>query len=348
MSKAAVKKCLGFVLQLAVTAALLGWILHDPRKRAQMAAALLHADWRWLAAGLAVYGGVEALAVVRWKTLLDIQHFAIGWKQATGILFIGEFFLTFTPGLVGGDVARIYYLVRDQPEKKVDAFTVVFMDRVMGMLSLMFLAATILGTRYDWLSRAPVAAGLVKVVAVILGLGVVAVVASLVVARMGLLDRPEVPRYLHELATAFGQFPKDLPRTAVAFVTTLVSHLCYYGSFCCAALAVSRGVSPAPTVGDVFSLMPIENTLTALPVSFAGVGLRESLFQRLLHDLAGVDPGIGALIGSLGFATKALWALPGAAVFILYGMARRKRSPRMDAPAAHREAAATFSVPPVA
>ncbi|MBE7211432.1 MAG: flippase-like domain-containing protein [Gluconacetobacter diazotrophicus] len=325
MSKATVKKCLGFALQLAVTAALLGWILHDPHKRAQMAEAFLHADWHWLAAGLAVYGGVEAMAVVRWKTLLRIQHFAIGWKQATSILFIGEFFLTFTPGLVGGDVARIYYLARDLPEKKVDAFTAVLMDRVMGMLSLMLLAATILGSRYEWLSRAPVAAGLVKVVATILGFGVVAVVASLVVSSAGWLERPAVPRYLHDLATAFGQFPRDWPRTVAAFATTLVSHLCYYASFCCAGQAVSRGVSSAPTAGDVFSLMPIENTLTALPVSFAGVGLRESLFQRLLHDLAGVDPGVGALIGSLGFATKALWALPGAVVFIVYGLARRRR-----------------------
>lgn len=348
MSKGAVKKCLGFALQVVVTGALLGWILHDPQKRAQMATAFLHADWRWLAGGLAVYGGVEALAVIRWKTLLHIQHFRIGWKQATGILFIGEFFLTFTPGLVGGDVARIYYLVREQPEKKVDAFTAVLMDRVMGMLSLMLLAVTILGTRYGWLSRAPVAAGLVKVVATILGLGAVALVASLVIARAGVLDRPAVPRYLRDLGTAFGQFSKDWPRTVAAFVTTLFSHLCYYGSFCFAARALGGGVSPAPSMGDVFSVMPIENTLMALPVSFAGIGLRESLFQSLLHDLAGVDPGVGALVGSLGFAMKALWALPGAAVFIVYGLASRKRRARTRVAGESSGDAAPVNAPPSA
>ena len=348
MSKAAVKKCLGFVLQLAVTAALLAWILHDPQKRAQMAWAFLHADWHWLAAGLAIYGCVEALAVIRWKTLLHIQHFKIGWRQATGILFIGEFFLTFTPGLVGGDVARIYYLARDQPDKKVDAFTAVLMDRVMGMLSLMLLATIILGTRYEWLSRAPVAAGLVKVVAIILGLGAVALAASLIISRAGVLDRPAVPRSLRDLGTAFGQFSKDWPRTVAAFVTTLLSHLCYYGSFCFAARALGHGLSPAPAMRDVFSLMPIENTLTALPVSFAGVGLRESLFERLLHDLAGVDPGVGALIGSLGFATKALWALPGAAVFIVYGLARRKRRAGASPSTTRDGAAAPFNAPPAA
>ena len=218
------------------------------------------------------------------------------------------------------------------------------MDRVMGMLSLMLLAATILGARYDWLSRAPVAAGLVKVVATILGLGAAALVASLVIARAGVLDRPAVPRYLRELGTAFGQFSKDWPRTVAAFFTTLLSHLCYYGSFCCAARALSRGLSPAPTMGDVFSLMPIENTLTALPISFAGIGLRESLFQRLLHDLAGVDPGVGALIGSLGFATKALWALPGAAVFYRpTASARTETSGAVNKP--YRRARATTLTP---
>ena len=284
--------------------------------------------------------GVEALAVMRWKTLLHIQHFRIGWKQATGILFIGEFFLTFTPGLVGGDVARIYYLAREQPEKKVDAFTAVLMDRVMGMLSLILLAAIILGARYRWLSRAPVAAGLVSVVATILVLGALALVVSLCIARAGVLNRPAVPTYLRDLGTAFGQFSKDWPRTLLAFATTLLSHICYYGSFCFAARALGRGVSPALTMKDVFSLMPIENTLTALPVSFAGIGLRESLFQTLLHDLAGVDPGVGALIGSLGFATKALWALPGAAVFIVYGLMGRKRRAR--------QTAASFNAPPSA
>ncbi len=337
MSPSAWKKLAGFVVQLVVTALLLGWVLHDAHKRAQMAAALRSADWHWLLAALAVYGGVELLAVVRWKTLLHVQHFVLGWRQATGILFIGEFFLTFTPGLVGGDVARIYYLVRDQPDRKVDAFTAVLTDRVMGLLSLILLAGVVLGTRYEWLRRAPVAAGLVHAVALILGAGVLALVASFVIARAGWLDRPGVPKILHDFGTALGQFSKDWPRTLMAFGTTLLSHGCYYASFCLVARALPGG----PTMGEVFSLMPIENTLTAMPVSFAGVGLRESLFQSLLHDLAGIDPGVGALVGSLGFLMKALWALPGAVVFAVYGLAnRRSRRTRAD------EGTAPLTAPP--
>ena len=134
----------------------------------------------------------------------------------------------------------------------------------------------------------------------------------------------------------------------MAFATTLLSHFCYYASFCLAARSLHGVPPPAPAMGDVFSIMPIENTLTAMPVSLAGIGLRESLFQSLLHDLAGVDAGVGALIGSLGFAIKALWALPGAAIFILYGVAGRKRRLQLESAALAAGHPAPFNAPPAA
>ena len=72
--------------------------------------------------------------------------------------------------------------------------------------------------------------------------------------------------------------------------------------------------------------MPIVNTLTALPISFAGIGVRESLFQVLLHDLCRAPEAIGVLIGALGFATRLLWGLPGGAAFLWYRMPRVPRS----------------------
>ena len=154
MTAASARKFGGVLLQLAVTGVALAHVLHDPHQRARMAAALHAADWRWLAAGWCTYGGVEALAVVRWQTLLRIQGFRLGWGRAAAILFISEFFLLFTPGLVGGDAMRVYYLARDVPDKKLDAVTAVLMDRVMGMLSLIVMAAVILTARFaGWAVR---------------------------------------------------------------------------------------------------------------------------------------------------------------------------------------------------
>ncbi len=327
MSSASIKKSLGVLLQLVVTGAALGFVFHDPHKRAQMADACRHADWRWLAAGLGVYGLVETLAVIRWQLLLRIQGFRLTWARATGILFIGEFFLTFTPGLVGGDAMRIFYLLKDAPEKAVDAVTVVLMDRIMGMLALICLAATIVSTRHAWLMQSAASSRLVEAVLLILGGGALALALALVVAGVGVPDRWPVPQTVRELADAFRQFATDWPGTLGAFGTTLASHTCYYTSFCCAALALGHLSHPAPTFGDVFAIMPVENTLTALPISFAGIGLRESLFQTLLHDLAGVPPAVGALIGAAGFGMKLLWSLPGAFVFLTHRLAGKSAAP---------------------
>ena len=63
--------------------------------------------------------------------------------------------------------------------------------------------------------------------------------------------------------------------------------------------------------------MPLVNTVTALPVSFGGVGVRETLFQELLGNLAHVPPAIAALTASLGFVIQASWGLIGAGVYLV-------------------------------
>ena len=324
MSSATAKKTLGFVLQVVVTAIALGFVFHDPRRRTEMSTACRHADWRWLAAGLCVYGLVELLAAVRWQLLLRIQGFDLGWARSTAILFVGEFFLVFTPGLIGGDAMRIYSLVKDQPDKKVDAFSAVLMDRIMGMVSLICLATVIVGLRYHFLDQTAGSARLLHATLVILACGAGTLTLSLVVASVGLPSTWPVPKTLREMADAFRQFTRHRRGTALAFVTTLLAHGCYYTSFCCAARALEHLGTGNPLFWDVFSVMPIENTLTALPISFAGIGLRESILQTLLHDLAGVPSGVGALIGSTGFGMKVLWSLPGAVVFLTHRRTARR------------------------
>lgn len=329
MQSTRVKKTLGILFQVGITGGALWFVWHDPQRRSQMAQACHHADWLWLAAGIAIYGMVEALAIIRWQLLLQIQGFRLGWSRATAILFVGEFFLVFTPGLIGGDAMRIYYLVHDAPEKKVDAFTAVVMDRIMGLLSLIVLAALIVGSRHAWLTRTPAAARLVGAVELVLTGGVGLLLISLVAAGVGLPSAWRVPEKVREMAAAFRQFTRDWRRTALACGTTLVSHGCYYASFGCAARAL--GALPGrlgQTFLDVFSIMPVENTLTALPISFAGIGLRESIFQTLLHDLANVPSGVAALIGSAGFGIKLLWSLPGAVVFLMHRPTKSRSAAR--------------------
>ena len=45
-------------------------------------------------------------------------------------------------------------------------------------------------------------------------------------------------------------------------------------------------------MADFLSIMPLVNTITGIPISFGGVGVRETLFQTLLEQLAHVPAGL--------------------------------------------------------
>ena len=64
--------------------------------------------------------------------------------------------------------------------------------------------------------------------------------------------------------------------------------------------------------------MPIERTISSLPISFAGVGTREFVLQVMLFNLCGVPPADARLIGLTSFAIILLCCLPGGIVYFFY------------------------------
>ena len=311
--------------QIAIALGILTFLFHDSAKRAQMAEALRRADWRWLLAGVFAYGATETLGAIQWQFLLRIQGIRLPWLKATSIFFIGVFFTLFTPGLIAGDAAQIFYLVMAKPGRKADAMFVVAMDRLLGLLALAVLTAVIAALRFSWLRQTPMTAKLFALTLSLVALGLLGLIAAVAAAKSRILHRLFVA--LH-LADIFGEIRDVLrcylikwKRTAMVFSLTVMAHLFYFGTFYCTGRALQgSAMAHAPSLGEMFSVMPIVNTLTALPISFAGIGVRESLFQVLLHDLCRTPEAVGVLIGALGFIIRLLWGLPGAAAFLCYRM----------------------------
>ena len=77
---------------------------------------------------------------------------------------------------------------------------------------------------------------------------------------------------------------------------SLIAHLGTFITFLCVAYALHaedmRVTPPTPVpVVDFFAIMPIERTISSLPISFGGAGWREIVLQIILHNLAGVEEG---------------------------------------------------------
>ncbi len=139
------------------------WLFHSPEKRAQMANAISKADSTWLLIGLPVALVGEVANIVRWQILMRVQGMYMSWRRATMLFFVGLFFNLFMPGYTGGDFARLYYLMREFPDKKKEAILTIVMDRLIGMAALVLTAALTTILRWQWLQRTPQAAVLLYV-----------------------------------------------------------------------------------------------------------------------------------------------------------------------------------------
>jgi len=119
---------------------------------------------------------------------------------------------------------------------------------------------------------------------------------------------------LIEISAAYHLYAHHWRATLVAFGASVVAHLATFTTFLCAAFALGARV---PVV-NFFAVMPVERTISALPISFAGIGLREKILQIMLSSLCGVSEATAILIGSLSFLIILICCLPGAVVYLFY------------------------------
>jgi uncharacterized membrane protein YbhN (UPF0104 family) len=234
---------------------------------------------------------------------------------------IGLFFNMFLPGLVGGDAMRLYFVFKCAPRQKTRATLSVAMDRILGMLSILFLAGLSVSVRFRWLSRSGATLHIVYLVLVLLGIGCVCVLLLFGAVHFGLLrklpTRMPFRAAITESGKALRLYGAHLGLMSIAFAITIVAHIVLYLTFYCAAESLQGTPSASLSVIDILSIMPLVNTVTALPISFGGVGVRETLFQELLGNLAHVPPAIAAVTASLGFVIQASWGLLGAAIYLM-------------------------------
>jgi uncharacterized protein (TIRG00374 family) len=312
------KKTLLTLLQLAVTTAVLIWVFHDPTKRAQMAVALRAADYRWIAAAIGAYVIVEIAAALRWHVLLKVQAINLSLPRTFGLFFIGMFYNQFLPGGTGGDIIKTYLLLKEAPGKGPGALLAVLFDRVIGLVALIVITGTLILLRYHWLTQTPESARLVWTLLAVLGSSILALLTSFVVSGFNLPRR--LPAHfplrekLIEISTAYHLYAHHWTATLAGFAASVVAHLGTFLTFLFVAFAFRADVA----LVDFFAVMPIERTISALPISFAGVGLREKILQTMLHGLCGVPEAVAVLIGSMSFLVMLFCALPGGMVYFFY------------------------------
>jgi uncharacterized protein (TIRG00374 family) len=312
------KKPLLTTLQVGLTLAALYYVFHDPAKRAEMWKVLRAADRGWLLAGFASYGVVELIAAVRWRLLLNVQGIVLSWTRLNALLLIGVFFNYFVPGGTGGDVVKIYYLLKETPGHRGPALLSVLVDRLAGVISLCLLAGVLTFARWDWLMSAPAARQYIWAGLIILGSSLGGLHFTYIVTRHGWVHKlpARMPGRdkLAEIALAYHLYAKSWRESLAALVLSLFANVGYFITFYCAGRALHSSL----TLLDLCTIMPIVNTIAAMPISLGGVGVREGLFQIFLGELCGVPAPVAVLISSVGYLLTLGWGLIGGVVYLFY------------------------------
>ena len=309
------------VAAVGLTAVMLWWA--GP---AEVWRAARGASWAWIGGAVLLVIADRVLMAYRWVALLRTIPRAARppLREILRVFFVSTYLGTFLPGSVGGDAVRTYALNRlDVPA--ADAFASVFLDRLLGIVSLLVMAILGLVLARD-LARDP---------AVLVSLAATTLVCA--AAAVAIFSR--------RAAALGGAVARRLPSARAGRVTTgVVSGLQRYaperrilGLVLAASIAVQilrvlqafclgRSLGMTLPVGAYFAFIPVILLVMLLPISINGLGTSQLAFVGLFGR-AGVAEGPAFALSVLFLALGVIGNLPGGLLYALGRGERRVVSP---------------------
>jgi len=312
------KRHLLTAIQAIITIGLLWWIFRNPEQNQKLLAALEAANNWWLVPGLAALGCGLLIQAKRWLVLLEVQGIVISYWRSLRIVMVGMFFNLFLLGSTGGDIIKIFLIIREAPDKKAGALLSVFIDRVVGVLGLAAVSAVVILLRWDDLMKHEVTRYGVLTAAFILGGSIGFIFVAWLTGRFDLAAK--LPGWLPardkiaEAAGAFVDYARAGRSVGIAFLLSIPAHLLMFSTFWFGSKAFAAGLN----LLGIYCVMPIVATVTALPISIGGAGLREGLFIKILGALYATPESIATLVSLSGFMMQVFWSLVGGAIYLAY------------------------------
>ena len=134
---------IGAVLRYALSLGLLGWLAG--RVDWSQVAGLRGLDWTMALPAVLLAGAAYPLQAWRWQVLLRTQGIERPTRWVHGVFWIGQFYNSFLPGGVAGDVVRLTRLWQVEPARRAGGVASLLADRLLGLVTLLALASLALG-----------------------------------------------------------------------------------------------------------------------------------------------------------------------------------------------------------
>ena len=316
----AFRQALPWTIKVVVSGGLLYLLLRQ--NPAQLWQILRGASVPWLAFAFALQVVIVLVSVWRWRLLLHAQHLDFPFRTVLGSYLVASFFNNFLPSNIGGDVIRIGDTAKQAGSKTLAAM-IVFVDRGIGLLGLVFVAAlgsTMAARVSDRFG--PVGPGILWT---LLG-GAIAVAALAVLMPHAVAATLRPLRALHQewveerierLTGALSKF-RDAPGSLLSgfFAAVVVQGLLvvFY-------VGIANSLHLPIPLAHLAIVVPLSLIVQMLPISLGGLGVREATFALMLKQLSGLPNASGIALSFLGAMMIMLFSLSGAVALLA-----RKRS----------------------
>ncbi|NJK91268.1 MAG: flippase-like domain-containing protein [Blastochloris sp.] len=321
-----------FWIKLAVTAGILIWLVQSNDLK-KLARELVNADPVWLILTFLCIGVAVLGTTLRWWFLLRVQGIHLPLKRAGALVMIGNFFNAFLPGSTGGDVVKIFYTIKQAPDRKARATLSILMDRILGLVAILCATFLVIPFKFQQISANAEASRYLLILLVLLG-GVFLGSALVFLFPLKLLPTffhklwLKVPKrdVLESLYEGFQNHGRAGRESLSAVACAVFAVFFILGSGYCIARSLHLDVS-YPLITVIFSL-----TLCAisLPISISGHGVREGMLILMFGIFAVTRQGVPvsqetAVAFSVIFLLISwVWALFGGAIYLGYSHQEKK------------------------
>ncbi len=272
------------------------------------------ADTWALVACLLVFAPVPLIQSYRFQLMLRAQDIEITYWESVKLSYAGNFLNFITAlGSTGGDVFKMYY-VSLHTDRKTEAVTTVFLDRIVGLFGLIVLLGIVLVVRFHDPQLAFLRLGVAGML-----FGCVVGVAFLFSDRMrdllkvsSILGKLPFGEHLKRAEAATRRLAHHKKLALAALGTTVVLQTIAITSFMLAAVALDMR-SDADAIWDYYAFLPSGMVIAAVPISFQGLGTMEAFFKHTMLGSHGSLAAILCLAMTLRIVML-IWSLPGVIV----------------------------------
>ncbi len=293
-----------------------GWREGPPR----LWATLLKIDPGAFVGSIGLMGASLALGVIRWRSVLRVQGLHLSFGRAFEITLVAHFFNSFLLGSTGGDLMKAYYAARETHHRKTEAVVTVFVDRLVGLWSMLLFAGVMLVPNL-WQIRKLDRVGHLAML-MVAGLFMACSLVMILAFWGGLTRRwagartwlRRLPKgvWLERSLDSCRLFGRDRAFLARAIgLSTLLNAVVVAQWW-----MVARGLGL--TLDPVWLLLVVPSVicLAALPFTPSGLGVRENLVVHLLERTT--ESARSLSLSLLAFAGSLIWSLIGGVVYLLF------------------------------